>query len=43
MSKLMELAHRQWAARPDDESYKSIAELHAAAKHYVTLAKALLG
>jgi len=38
MSKLMELAHRQWAARPDDESYKSIAELHAAALKWRTSA-----
>jgi hypothetical protein len=27
-------AHRQWATRPDDERFSSLAELHAACKEY---------
>ncbi len=38
MSSMMEIAHRQWASRPDDESFKSIAELHAAAMTWRTSA-----
>src|SRR5581483_10967489 len=38
MSSMMEIAHRQWASRPDDECFKSIAELHAAASKWRTTA-----